>query len=136
MKGHYFARSSAMGLIAGITLFLVVMFGLTACQGTEPAPAPAPSPSPEPSPAPTATVVEVEVSNFKFVPETVTVSPGTTVTWTNADSAPHTATSREDVFDSGSMSKGDTFSYTFGQTGTNQYYCTIHPYMEGTVIVE
>ncbi len=125
MKGYYFARSSAMALIAGITLFLAVAFGLTACQETEPPPAPAP-----------AATSEVEISDFEFAPDTITVSPGTTVTWKNMDSPPHTVTSREDLFDSGSMSTGDTFSYTFEQSGTYEYYCAIHPYMEGTVIVE
>jgi len=84
----------------------------------------------------TSTSIEVKLSGFTFVPATVTVSAGSTVTWTNQDSAPHTVTSETDIFDSGRLSTNDSFSYTFTDRGTFSYYCTIHPYMKGEVIVE
>lgn len=85
--------------------------------------------------APTATD-EVEISDFAFKPENVTISVGTTVTWTNKDAVVHTVTSDDELFDSGNLSEGDTFEYTFNQTGTFDYHCIPHPYMTGQVIVE
>jgi len=79
---------------------------------------------------------KVEISGFVFKPENITIAVGTMVTLTNKDAAVHTLTSDNDLFDSGNLSKGDTFEYTFNQTGTFGYYCTIHPSMTGKVIVE
>ena len=85
---------------------------------------------------PTPTSTKVKISGFTFVPATVTVSAGSTVAWTNQDSAPHTVTSETDLFDSGRLSINDSSSYAFTDRGTFSYYCTIHPYMKGEVIVE
>jgi len=79
---------------------------------------------------------EVEISGFSFKPENISISAGTTVTWTNEDAVIHTVTSDDELFDSGNLSKGDTFEYTFNQTGTFGYHCIPHPYMTGEVIVE
>lgn len=78
---------------------------------------------------------EVWMENIEFNPETITVSTGTTVTWTNNDDVAHTVT-REGMFDSGNIAAGGTFSFTFDEAGTYDYVCTIHPAMTGTVIVE
>ncbi|OGO45366.1 MAG: hypothetical protein A2Z05_03270 [Chloroflexi bacterium RBG_16_60_22] len=78
----------------------------------------------------------MEIASFAFSPATITVPAGTTVTWTNNDSAPHTVTTRTTLFDSGSLSRGETFSYTFAQAGVYEYYCAIHPRMTAGVIVE
>jgi len=85
-------------------------------------------------PMPTST--EVKISGFTFVPATVTVSAESTVTWANQDSAPHTVTSETGLFDSGKLSINDSSSYAFTDRGTFSYYCKIHPYMKGEVIVE
>jgi nitrite reductase (NO-forming) len=82
-------------------------------------------------------------SNGKFfVPETVTVSKGTTVTWTNGDSTLHTVTSGSaesgnsgTEFDSSYLAAGKTFQHQFSTSGTFDYYCTLHPYMKGKVVV-
>ncbi len=79
---------------------------------------------------------EIKISGFAFVPATITVSVGTTVTWAHNDSPPHTVSSRDALFDSGNLSRGATFSHTFEQSGTFEYYCKIHPYMTGKVNVE
>lgn len=76
----------------------------------------------------------VEIIGFEFNPEIITVSKGTTVTWTNRDIAVHTVTGTG--FDSGNLQQGETFSYTFNEAGLFNYICTIHPYMKGKVIVE
>ncbi len=75
----------------------------------------------------------VDIKGFVFDPSTITVPSGTTVTWTNRDSAPHTITG--DNFDSGSISQGSTFSQTFKDVGTFDYVCTLHPSMKGKVVV-
>ena len=79
----------------------------------------------------------VAIENFSFVPAAITVPAGTTVTWTNLDTAPHTVTSTGSsaVLDSPTLHKGDTFRYTFQKAGTYPYICTIHPFMTGSVIV-
>lgn len=82
------------------------------------------------------TSLSVEIKNFVFNPETINISKGQTVTWTQFDLAPHTITSVNSVFpNSPSLSKGQTYNYTFNETGTFEYYCSIHPSMKGKVIV-
>jgi plastocyanin len=70
------------------------------------------------------------------VPSTLTVSVGTTVTWTNKDSASHTVTSNDNLFNSGTLANGATFQHTFNQKGTFEYHCSIHTSMTAKVIVE
>ncbi len=78
---------------------------------------------------------EVWMQNYAFVPSTITVSSGTTVTWTNKDGVDHTVTSDTGLFDSGNITGNSTFSHTFNTPGTYAYHCTIHTYMTGKVIV-
>ena len=79
--------------------------------------------------------VQVAIANFAFDPPTLEIPIGTTVTWTNNDSAPHTATSSDGVWDSGILNTGDTFSYTFDQAGTFNYICSVHPNMTAQIVV-
>lgn len=78
--------------------------------------------------------VAVSIRNFAFNPAVVDISKGAKVTWTNEDSAPHTVTS-EGSFDSGTLSKGQSFSYVFDKAGTFSYKCSVHPSMSGKVVV-
>jgi plastocyanin len=78
----------------------------------------------------------VSLVNLAFSPATLTVKVGTTITWTNNDSMTHTVTSDNGVFDSGNLTPGQTFSYTFNNAGTFTYHCVIHSYMKGTIIVQ
>ncbi len=66
----------------------------------------------------------------------LTVKVGTTVTWVNEDSQAHTVTDVDFGFDSGLMSKGDTWSYTFTEVGEFEYFCAPHPWMRAKVVVE
>ncbi len=75
----------------------------------------------------------VRIADFSFQPTTLTVTPDTVVTWTNQDSAPHTATG--DNFDTGMLKQGDSNSVTFDTPGTYNYICTYHPAMKGSVVV-
>jgi plastocyanin len=77
----------------------------------------------------------VSIQGFAFVPDSVEVTAGTSVTWTNGDPVEHTVTAGDASFDSGSMSPTATFSHTFDAVGTFTYGCAIHPGMTGTVIV-
>ena len=77
-----------------------------------------------------------------FVPSTVTIEVGDTVTWDNTDTAAHTATGGtaadgpSGVFDSSLIMAGGSYSYTADTAGTFDYFCMVHPWMEGTLIVE
>jgi YVTN family beta-propeller protein len=108
-------------------------------QGAQAAPPAQPKPAPEP-PAPVAVApqdqtVAVSISKFAFVPATITISAGQSITWTNADPVAHTATSDAQVWDSGDLAPDASFSTTFSQPGTYAYHCTIHPFIRGTVVV-
>ena len=99
-----------------------------------PAAAPATS-TPAAAPAAGGTVA-VSMKNIQFVPASVTAKVGQTVKWTNDDSVDHnvTATSGE-TFKSNTFGQGATFSQKLTKAGTIKYVCTIHPGMEGTLVV-
>jgi len=77
-----------------------------------------------------------------FIPSTVVITVGGTVTWENTDTAAHTSSSGtpqdgpDGVFDSSLVMAGASFSHTFDSAGTFDYFCMVHPWMTGTVIVE
>lgn len=83
-----------------------------------------------------ASGMSVEIANYAFGPATSTFPAGATVTWTNNDTTSHTVTSADGAFDSGNLAPGDTFSYTFSDTGTFSYQCSYHPNMLGEVDVQ
>ncbi len=78
----------------------------------------------------------VDIANFAFSPQTLTIQVGDTVTWTNRDDVPHTATSTTGAFDSGLRPQGQSYSFTFTEPGTYDYLCTPHPTMTGQIVVE
>jgi amicyanin len=81
----------------------------------------------------------IAIKNFAFNPSTLTIKTGTTVTWTNQDGAPHQIASDPGApvaFKSESLANGASYQFTFIQTGTYDYHCTIHPAMKGTIIVQ
>ncbi len=88
------------------------------------------------APARAATEHVVDIRDMAFAPGSLTVAVGDTVTWTNSDSMPHTATSEDDAFDSGNLDEGQSFSFTFTEPGTYQYRCDYHSDMGGTIVVE
>ena len=85
------------------------------------------------APAPAATV---HIANFTFTQPTITVRPGTTVTWINDDDIPHTIAAQNLSFKSKVLDTGDKFSMTFAKVGQFGYYCSLHPHMTGRVIVK
>ena len=78
----------------------------------------------------------VQIANFTFKAQVLTVKPGTTVTWTNADDIPHTVTSTTGLFKSKVLDSGDKFSFTFAKPGQFGYFCSLHPHMTGTIVVK
>ena len=78
----------------------------------------------------------VAIQGFAFAPPTITVVPGTTVTWTNKDDEAHQVMSMTKLFHSPALDTKDAYSFTFKDPGTYEYFCTLHPQMTGTVIVK
>ncbi len=105
-------------------LFFLVSFGfgmvLVGCNGSDG--------------VPVGVENQVLIKDYKFTPQDITVKVGTTVTWVNEDSVIHTV--EGSGMDSGNMSKGDEFTFTFDEVGVFDYICGPHPYMTGSVIVE
>jgi plastocyanin len=77
----------------------------------------------------------VTIKNFKFSPGSSSVHVGDTITWTNRDIAPHTATATDGSFNTGTINKDKSGSHTFTKAGTFPYICSIHPSMKGSVTV-
>lgn len=144
-----------------LAALLVLSVGLVACGGssdsstdsggstgaseseaeTAPAEGEEAEPSEEPAESETAPsgqarkAEKVEIAEFAYSPEPVVVQVGGKVTWKNDDNAPHTATADDGSFDTGIIEKGKIKSETFKEAGTFTYYCTVHPFMHGTVEV-
>ena len=79
----------------------------------------------------------VSIHNFTFTPQTLTVEAGTTVTWNNKDDIPHGIASDNNAFPrSKALDTDDIFAFTFTTAGTYKYFCYVHPFMTGTVVVQ
>ncbi|MDT0322655.1 cupredoxin domain-containing protein [Streptomyces millisiae] len=143
-------------LIAGLgaALSAVLCLGVLQSTGSGAAPAPAAAPvaaaDPEPAAEPAAPVAAgddeqpstmadhvVEIADYAYGPAALTVSVGDTVTWVNNDSAPHNVvtTSGPAALESGTLETGDSWSFTFTEAGTYEYYCSIHPNMTAAITV-
>jgi plastocyanin len=78
----------------------------------------------------------ITIKNFAFSPNSITVTPGATVTVTNGDSVAHTVTSKTGAFDTGDIQAGQSKTFTApNKAGSYPYICTIHQYMAGTLTV-
>jgi plastocyanin len=77
----------------------------------------------------------ISIKGFAFVPQVLTVTPGTTVTWTNADDDPHTVTANDKSFHSVALDTDNKYSFTFTRPGEFAYFCSLHPHMTGKIIV-
>jgi plastocyanin len=75
-------------------------------------------------------------STAPYQPLRIQIQAGTEVKWTNEDSAVHTVTDVDNAFDSNLISAGESWSHTFGEEGAYNYYCTVHPWMRGAVLVQ
>ncbi len=80
--------------------------------------------------------ITVRIRSFAFNPSIINIKPGTKVTWINEDSASHTVTSNSgSLLNSGMISPGGSFTFTFTGAGSEGYHCAPHPFMKGTVVV-
>lgn len=78
--------------------------------------------------------VEITIQSFAFNSDSVTISLGDAVRWTNMDSAAHTVIGND--FSSGNLNKGESYEHIFAKAGTYDYHCSIHPSMKGAIIVK
>jgi plastocyanin len=118
------SRAGRLALSAGGLILLVG--GLAACFSDRPAT----------GPELPGTGSAVSIENFAFVPATLSVASGTTVTWTNKDNVQHTVSADDgNTFDSSAFGHGQTFQFTAGAPGTYSYSCSIHPFMKATLVV-
>ena len=105
---------------------LALAGALAACFSDRPATGPEP---------PAGGGTTVAIRNFAYVPPTLSVTSGTTVTWTNGDDVQHTVTADGSSFDSNVLGKGQAFRLTAPAPGTYTYHCTVHPFMKATLTV-
>ena len=84
--------------------------------------------------APASAVVPIK--SFAFMPMSVTVAVGGSVTWKNLDGEPHTVTSTDGLFRSAGLDQGDSFTVKFSKPGVYRYVCSIHPQMRAEVVVK
>jgi plastocyanin len=84
----------------------------------------------------TAAGTKVSIAGFAFGPQAITIKVGDSVTWRNDDSPVHTVTFRDGSAGAKSLSPGQTFTRVFEKPGTYQYFCSIHPRMTGSVVVQ
>jgi plastocyanin len=104
---------------------------------TTPAPVETPADAAQGAEAPAAAEVPVDIRDFAYSPNPVEIAAGDTVTWTNQDEVPHTATGEDrDVLQSGTIAPGSSFSQVFPEAGEFGYFCEFHPNMTGTIVVQ
>jgi len=78
---------------------------------------------------------KISIANFAFVPQVITIDPGESVTWSNDDGAPHQVGFKDGASGSDTLFPGKTYSRTFDMPGSYEYFCTIHNYMTGRIVV-
>jgi plastocyanin len=130
-----------MSLLRLPVAFTLLMFA-AACGSGDSSPPLSPSPAPSEAPSPSGRTASIAIpvgaeflGSGGFAPTQLTVDVGTTVTWMNSDRDSHTSTSDVPGWNSGTISPGRPFSFTFTTTGTFPYHCSFHPGMTGTVAV-
>src|ERR687894_2542228 len=92
------------------------------------------TPAESSTPTPNSTTT-VDISNHAFNPAQLNVAPGTTVTFVNNDTEPHTATADNGLFDTGVLEPGYSFDVFFDGAGTVTYHCELHPDIQGSIVV-
>jgi plastocyanin len=78
----------------------------------------------------------IQIDDFHYSPPMLVVAPGTTVIWKNDDDSPHSVHEKDGKFKSAALDTDDTFSQTFTAAGEYDYFCSIHPYMTGKIVVK
>ncbi len=83
-----------------------------------------------------STTETITIKDFSYSSGNLEVPVGARLTWTNRDSAPHSATANDGSWDTGVLSKGKSASLTFASVGTFDYFCTLHPNMKARLVVQ
>jgi amicyanin len=78
----------------------------------------------------------VTIDKFTFTAPELTVAVGTTVKWVNHDDIPHNVVNKDKTFRSKALDTDDSYSFTFASAGTYDYFCGLHPHMQGKIIVK
>lgn len=121
--------------ISGIScIVLIVLFCIAAGCSSSPAPA-----TKTPTQSASSGGNTITIKDFAFDPPVIAIKPGTTITWVNQDTSPHTVvsdTGSPESFSSDPLPNGVTYTRTFTIPGTHSYHCSIHPSMKGTVTVQ
>ena len=78
----------------------------------------------------------VTIDNFSFTPPELSIAVGTTVKWVNHDDIPHNVVATNKAFRSKPLDTDDSYSFTFASAGTYDYFCGLHPKMQGKIIVQ
>lgn len=113
-----------------------VMTGVIEVSETSDAASASPEATPEAATPAAGDATEVTIRDFAYEPAEIEITAGTTVTWTNEDTVPHTATDADGAFDTGTIDGGGgTGSHTFDTPGSFRYICAFHPNMEALVVV-
>ena len=102
---------------------LVGLAGLLAANGAPAAP-------------PAAPQAEVTIKNYHFVPATLEIAAGTSITWTNKDDDAHTVMDASGAFRSGALDGGQSYTFTFSKPGRYRIACSMHPQMMETIVVQ
>jgi plastocyanin len=110
---------------------LAAVLVLAGCSGNEVATTTTPIPGTTSGPDP----LQVVMDSFAFTPAELTVPVGATVTWVNRHPANHDVVAEDDTFASPLIGTGETYSFTFTESGEYPYVCSIHPSMKGTIFV-
>jgi plastocyanin len=148
-QGHTMVRTIGAGALAAsersrralfvLVALMAVSAVATACSSSSKsggASSPASSATTASGGAPAAGGSTVEIKDFMFMPMTLSVAVGTTVTWKFDDSTEHTVAADDNSFTSPALGNGKTYTHAFTTAGTVKYHCSIHPFMTGTIIVK
>ena len=125
-----FGKTVALPALAGVVMLIAGCHSGPDAADTNAAPARTPAAASQ------SIGTQVTIDNFTFSPPTLTVAPGTKVTWVNHDDVPHTVTSNDKQFRSKPLDTDDQFSHVFTTPGTYAYFCSVHPHMTGKIIVK
>ena len=87
------------------------------------------------APASRRKTATVTIDNFSFSPETLTIKPGTKVTFVNHDDIPHTVVAVDKSFRSKALDTDDSYEFTFTTAGDFDYFCGLHPHMKAKIVV-
>ena len=85
---------------------------------------------------PAAPDLAVTIENFRFVPATLKIAAGSSITWTNKDEDVHTVMDAGGAFRSAALDEGQSFTFTFAKPGVYRIACSLHPQMSESIVVE